>query len=121
MFSDKIAEMAGDRFFTIHPRKGHLAILDKKQGPLVQRSMGLIGLSQATSDTKGGGVMRTIDGNVLVGPDAFEQPYREDFSTKRENVDAMPADKRLLESRCHNIFCRRARRDIRRGVHSRGL
>ena len=81
--------MAGDRFFTIHPRKGHLAILDKKQGPLVQRSMGLIGLSQATSDTKGGGVMRTIDGNVLVGPDAFEQPYREDFSTKRENVDAM--------------------------------
>ena len=89
MFSDKIAEMAGDRFFTIHPRKGHLAILDKKQGPLVQRSMGLIGLSQATSDTKGGGVMRTIDGNVLVGPDAFEQPYREDFSTKRENVDAM--------------------------------
>ena len=89
VFSDKIAEMAGDRFFTIHPRKGHLAILDKKQGPLVQRSMGLIGLSQATSDTKGGGVMRTIDGNVLVGPDAFEQPYREDFSTKRENVDAM--------------------------------
>ena len=88
-FSDKIAEMADDRFFTIHPRKGHLAILDKKQGPLVQRSMGLIGLSQAFSDTKGGGVMRTIDGNVLVGPDAFEQPYREDFSTKRENVDAM--------------------------------
>lgn len=88
-FSDKIAEMAGDRFFTIHPRKGHLAILDKKQGALVQRSMGLIGLSQATSDTKGGGVMRTIDGNVLVGPDAFEQPYREDFSTKRENVEVM--------------------------------
>ena len=88
-FSDKIAEMADDRFFTIHPRKGHLAILDKKQGPLVQRSMGLIGLSQAFSDTKGGGVMRTIDGNVLVGPDAFEQPYREDFSTKRENVDVM--------------------------------
>lgn len=88
-FSDKIAEMADDRFFTIHPRKGHLAILDKKQGSLVQRSMGLIGLSQAFSDTKGGGVMRTIDGNVLVGPDAFEQPYREDFSTKRENVDVM--------------------------------
>ena len=93
-FCDKIAQMADDRFFTIHPRKGHLAILDKKQGPLVQRSMGLIGLSQAFSDTKGGGVMRTIDGNVLVGPDAFEQPYREDFSTKRENIDKM-LDKHL--------------------------
>ncbi len=88
-FCDKIAQMADDRFFSIHPRKGHLAILDKKQGPLVQRSMGLIGISQAFSDTKGGGVMRTIDGNVLVGPDAFEQPYREDFSTKRENIDRM--------------------------------
>lgn len=32
--------------------------------------------------------MRTIDQNVLVGPDAYEQPMREDFSTHRENIDA---------------------------------
>jgi glycerol-3-phosphate dehydrogenase len=38
------------------------------KGHLVTRSMGLIGFAQATSDTKGGGVMRTIDNNVLVGP-----------------------------------------------------
>ena len=81
--------MANDRFFSIHPRKGELVILDKKKGPLVTRSMGLIDLSQATSDTKGGGVMRTIDQNVLVGPDAYEQPMREDFSTHRENIDAI--------------------------------
>ncbi len=89
VFSDQIAEMANDRFFSIHPRKGELVILDKKKGPLVTRSMGLIDLSQATSDTKGGGVMRTIDQNVLVGPDAYEQPMREDFSTHRENIDAI--------------------------------
>ena len=89
VFSDQIAEMANDRFFSIHPRKGELVILDKKKGPLVTRSMGLIDLSQATSDTKGGGVMRTIDQNVLVGPDACEQPMREDFSTHRENIDAI--------------------------------
>ena len=89
-------EMEGDAIgsvFTnrgaIHPRKGELVILDKKKGPLVTRSMGLIDLSQATSDTKGGGVMRTIDQNVLVGPDAYEQPMREDFSTHRENIDAI--------------------------------
>lgn len=89
VFSDQIAEMANDRFFSIYPRKGELVILDKKKGPLVTRSMGLIDLSQATSDTKGGGVMRTIDQNVLVGPDAYEQPMREDFSTHRENIDAI--------------------------------
>ena len=89
VFSDQIAEMANDRFFSIHPRKGELVILDKKKGPLVTRSMGLIDLSQATSDTKGGGVMRTSDQNVLVGPDAYEQPMREDFSTHRENIDAI--------------------------------
>lgn len=89
VFSDQIADMANDRFFSIHPRKGELVILDKKKGPLVTRSMGLIDLTQATSDTKGGGVMRTIDQNVLVGPDAYEQPLREDFSTHRENIDAI--------------------------------
>lgn len=89
VFADKIAGMADDRFFTIHPRKGECAILDKKKGLLVTRSMGLIGLAAATSDTKGGGVMRTIDGNVLVGPDAYEQPLKEDFSTNKNNMDAV--------------------------------
>lgn len=89
VFSDCVAAMADDRFFSIHPRKGECAILDKKKGHLVTRSMGLIGFAQATSDTKGGGVMRTIDNNVLVGPDAYEQPLREDFSTNRQNMDAL--------------------------------
>ncbi|MFR2843717.1 MAG: NAD(P)/FAD-dependent oxidoreductase [Acutalibacteraceae bacterium] len=95
VFSDQIAEMANDRFFSIHPRKGELVILDKKKGPLVTRSMGLIDLSQATSDTKGGGVMRTIDQNVLVGPDAYEQPMREDFGTHRRRYRRDPERKHL--------------------------
>jgi glycerol-3-phosphate dehydrogenase len=89
VFADKIATMADDGFFSIHPRKGECAILDKKKGPLVTRSMGMVELSMATSDTKGGGVMRTIDNNVLVGPDAYEQPFREEFSTHKENIDAV--------------------------------
>ncbi|MDR1409289.1 MAG: NAD(P)/FAD-dependent oxidoreductase [Oscillospiraceae bacterium] len=88
-FCDTVAGMAGDRFFSIHPRKGECCILDKNAGPLSQRSMGLIGLAAAFSTSKGGGIMRTIDGNVLVGPDAYEQPLREDFSTNRENLDAV--------------------------------
>ncbi|MCL2023131.1 MAG: NAD(P)/FAD-dependent oxidoreductase [Oscillospiraceae bacterium] len=90
-FSDIVSDMAGDRFFSIHPRKGECCILDKDVGNLLQRSMGIIGLAAATSATKGGGVMRTIDGNVLVGPDAYEHPLREDFSTHAENLDAVMA------------------------------
>lgn len=89
VFSDKIAAMANDGFFTIHPRKGETAILDKNVGGLVLRSMGVVSLSAAHSNTKGGGVMRTIDGNVLIGPDAFEQPLREDFSTTAGRLDAV--------------------------------
>lgn len=89
VFSDIIAGMANDRFFSIHPRKGECAILDKKKGSLVTRSMGLINLSAVSSDTKGGGVLKTIDGNVLVGPDAYEQPEREDYSTNASNIDAV--------------------------------
>lgn len=89
VFSDIVADMADDKFFTIHPRKGECAILDKKKGALVTRSMGLIDISMASSDTKGGGVMRTIDNNVLVGPDAYEQPLREDFTTNRDHLDVL--------------------------------
>lgn len=89
VFTDKIAQMADDRFFSIHPRKGQILILDKKKGHLVQRSLGLVGVKQATSDTKGGGVMRTIEGNLLVGPDAYEVPEREDYATCQKNIDAI--------------------------------
>ena len=91
VFADIVAELAGDRFFSIHPRKGECAILDKKTGPLLQRSMGLVKATQYFSDTKGGGLVPTIDGNILVGPDAYEQPLREDFSTHRENMQTILA------------------------------
>ncbi len=92
VFSDVIADMAKDRTFTIHPRKGTDLILDKKKAgyalssyqrsafvPLPKEAMPDGG--QPSSHTKGGGIMRTIDGNILVGPDAVEQPYREDTTT----------------------------------------
>ncbi|HBX47550.1 MAG TPA: FAD/NAD(P)-binding oxidoreductase, partial [Clostridiaceae bacterium] len=34
-FADVIADMAGDKFFSIHPRKGEILILDKKKGRLL--------------------------------------------------------------------------------------
>ena len=99
-FSDIVADMAGDRTFTIHPRKGTDLILDKKKAFYALSSFARSYFAplpkdkreehaEAVGHTKGGGVMRTVDGNILVGPDAHEQPYREDNSTSLSEVNAI--------------------------------
>lgn len=87
VYADKIADMADDQFFTIHPRKGEIVILDKKQGNLINHVLGMPDFFHKSKDTKGGGLIRTIEDNILVGPDAYEQPYRENYSTDRINVN----------------------------------
>lgn len=87
VYADEIAEMADDRFFTIHPRKGHILILDKKKGQFLNSVVSKPAINQTKSGTKGGGITKTIDGNILVGPDAVEQPFKEDYSTDKENID----------------------------------
>lgn len=97
VFSDVIADMAGDRTFTIHPRKGTDLILDKKKvnyalssyarsmfSPLPKEARPV---GATAGHTKGGGIMRTVDGNILVGPDAVEQPFREDTTTDMTHID----------------------------------
>ncbi|MFA7156955.1 MAG: FAD-dependent oxidoreductase [Bacilli bacterium] len=90
VFSDKIAKMANDQFFTIHPRKGTNAILDKKaKRYLSNSSIAVLGSSanHKTSHSKGGGVVPTIDYNPLVGPTAHETPFREDFTTDIQAIN----------------------------------
>jgi L-2-hydroxyglutarate oxidase LhgO len=41
---------------------------------------------QFMSKTKGGGLVPTVDGNILVGPTAQEAPGREDYSTAPSDV-----------------------------------
>ncbi len=69
-YADEIAAMAGDEFFTIHPRRGTLVILDKSlKGRLIQ----FVGTTPA-NHTKGGGPTETPEGNPLWGPSAKEVP-----------------------------------------------
>ena len=71
VFADETAAMAKDRFYSIHPRRGTNLILDKKYTPLLTRScVSKMGTASKNAHTKGGGVIRTVDGNILVGPDA---------------------------------------------------
>lgn len=89
-FCDKVAEMAGDRFYTVHPRKGTSFITDKADtAKLASVSVAMMDnrlKNDKKSHTKGGGLVTTADGNILVGPDAKEVPYREDFSVDIADV-----------------------------------
>lgn len=88
VFSEDVAKMAQDHFFSIHPRKGTNSILDKKAAFQVRTIASLIG-TQATSTThtKGGGIVSTIDNNLLIGPDAVETFEKENFSTTAESIN----------------------------------
>lgn len=90
VFSDVIAEMAGDRFFTIHPRKGVEGVMDSKASKITSTVVGRFIISgSGKSHTKGGGVIKTIDNNLLIGPSAYEVIEREDESTDREGLMAV--------------------------------
>jgi len=89
VFCEDISAMAGDRFYSIHPRKGTNVILDKKYtGGLVRTAVSTLGNASGRKKqhSKGGGIIRTIDGNTLVGPDAMETINKEDFTTSSQNV-----------------------------------
>lgn len=87
VFAEEIARKANDRFFSIHPRKGTNTILDHKAAKRMATIVSSFGTaSTKKKHTKGGGLVRTIDDNTLVGPDAVETFCREDFSTCAQNV-----------------------------------
>ena len=81
LYSDKIAEFAGDRFFSIHPRKGETIIFDKSYYPVntVLATFSMVG--ERNPYSKGGGIIPTVDGNLQFGPTAEEVVDREDVAT----------------------------------------
>ncbi|MEN6634278.1 MAG: NAD(P)/FAD-dependent oxidoreductase [Clostridiaceae bacterium] len=87
VFSEEVARMAQDRFFSIHPRKGTNTILDHKASTRMNTIVSTFGTSSTKKrHTKGGGLVKTIDQNTLVGPDAVETYDKEDFTTSAENI-----------------------------------
>jgi glycerol-3-phosphate dehydrogenase len=88
VFADEVAAMGGDRFYSIHPRKGSSAILDKKVlGRVVTTIASKKGRTHKTDHTKWGGIIRTVHGNLLVGPDAAETRERENFATCAASIE----------------------------------
>jgi len=94
-WADAVAGMAGDRFFSLHQRRGTDAILDMATASSQRHILGMPKLLQAHSRTKGGGLVPTIEGNVLVGPTATESPGREDYATRPEELAELEKHVRL--------------------------
>lgn len=93
IYADEISAMAGDECYTIHPRKGVIAILDKAKRPEYESLCEHItidsvklNLKNKKSETKGGGMCHTPEGNILMGPSAKEIPDKDDRSTSAEEL-----------------------------------
>lgn len=96
VYADKIAQMANDRFFSIHPRRGTNSILDRKAGNKWFTIGSIVGASTgAKSHTKGGGILHTVHDNLLVGPDAVETWERENTETRAESIKNVFAKQKI--------------------------
>ncbi|MCI8327471.1 MAG: NAD(P)/FAD-dependent oxidoreductase [Lachnospiraceae bacterium] len=93
VYADEISAMAGDKSYTIHARKGTIAILDKNQKPAFASLTSVLtgaevqNSSRKNKESKGGGTCRTPEWNILLGPSATEVPDKEDNTTTPEDVD----------------------------------
>lgn len=90
IYADDIAKMAGDCFYTMHNRKGTLAVMDKGQTPTYKRMVANLSLQEThkkSGNSKGGGSNRTPEGNLMVGPSSIEVADKDDVETTREGLN----------------------------------
>ena len=80
LFADEVSRMAGINYFHVRPRKGEEFILDKKKENLTRHL--IFPLPSKTS--KGVLVIKTADGNPMIGPTAEDIEDKEDLSTTEE-------------------------------------
>lgn len=87
LFADDIANMAGINDFKIRPRKGEEFMLDKKREHIVEHVI----FPLPTKTSKGILVIKTSDGNPMLGPTAEDVDDKEDLSTSDEGLNKVLA------------------------------
>jgi len=88
VFSDEIADLAGSKEFTIHPRKGVEILFNKNVKPGVNHCTAEL-IIPTPKTSKGGGVNPAIHGNIIWGPTAIEIPSKTDKTVTREEINLM--------------------------------
>jgi len=92
LFADEVSALVGVNDFTIRPRKGEEFILDKKREHLTNHL--LFPLPSKTS--KGILVIKTADGNPMIGPTAQDIEDKEDLSTSDDGLNKVLAGVRRM-------------------------
>lgn len=85
IYSDKIAEMAGDTSFQVHPRRGEYILLDRACGNLVSHTI----FRTPSKMGKGILVTPTVDGNLLTGPTSVDIADKEDTSATADGFETI--------------------------------
>ena len=88
LFADVISRMVGVDSFTIKPRKGEEFLLDKKKQYLTNHLL----FPMPGKISKGILIIKTADGNPMIGPTAEDVADKEDLSTSDEGL------KKVLDS-----------------------
>ncbi|MGC9307540.1 MAG: FAD-dependent oxidoreductase [Thermoplasmatota archaeon] len=88
LHADRIAAMAGAREYTIHPKRGAIALFDSRLRGYVNHCMSLLRFPR-TEHYKGGGVMVTADGNIQWGPTMTETPHQDDTAVTAEDLETI--------------------------------
>ncbi len=82
LYSDKIAKLAGDDGFSINPRRGQYLLFDKRLGNLVSHTI----FQLPTKMGKGIVVSPTVDGNLLIGPNAENISAKDQTQTTADGL-----------------------------------
>jgi len=92
LFADEISRMVGIDDFMITPRKGEEFLLDKKREHLTNHVL----FPMPTKTSKGILVIKTSDGNPMIGPTAHDTDDKEDLSTSDEGLKEVFVSARKL-------------------------
>ena len=92
LFADEVARMAGIVDLSIKPRKGEEFILDRKKEHLTNHLI----FPLPTPTSKGVLMIKTSDGNPMIGPSAQDVDDKDDLSTTAEGLRKVLADARRL-------------------------
>ena len=92
--SDNINNMLSEKKLHIVPRKGEYILFDKSAGHMVSKTI----FQLPTEMGKGILVTPTVDGNLLIGPNAVDIEDKDDLSTTVEGLDEISKKAKLSVS-----------------------
>jgi len=92
LFADEISKMLGIDDFKIKPRKGEEFILDKKKENLTNHLI----FPLPSKISKGVLIIKTADGNPMIGPTAEDTEDKEDLSTSDSGLSKVLLSARRL-------------------------